>query len=86
MSVIRGFLKAYVTEAILSCEVATKLELEKEVYKILAREGKNFSNWRYEYRWTLDKLKKDGVIEINKNVSPARWILIDKPNLFLLQV
>ena len=28
MSVIRGFLKAYVTEAIFSCEVATKLELE----------------------------------------------------------
>ena len=82
MSVIRSFLKPYVTEAILSCEVATKLELEKEVAKILAREGKAFSNWRYEYRWTLDELKKDGVIEINKNVSPARWVLKDKPNLF----
>ena len=82
MSVIRGFLKPYVTEAILSCEVATKLELEKEVYKILIREGKNFLNWRYEYRWTLDQLKKDGLIEINKEVSPARWVLIDKPNLF----
>ena len=86
MSVVRGFLKAYVTEAILSCEVATKLELEKEVYKILAREGKTFPNWRYEYRWTLDKLKKDGVIEINKDVSPARWILVDKPNLYDLAV
>ena len=72
MSVIRNFLKAYVTEAIISCEVATKLELEKEVAKIMTRESKTFPKWRYEYRWTLDQLKKDGVIEINKEVSPAR--------------
>lgn len=82
MSVIRWFLKPYVTEAILYCEVATKLELEKAVEKILIREGKTFLNWRYEFRWTLDQLKKDGVIEINKNVSPARWVLKEKPNLF----
>ena len=82
MSVVRLFLKSYVTEAIINCEVATKFEFEKEVGRLIKNHGKTFVNWRYEYRWTLDQLKKDGLIEINKEVSPARWVLIDKPNLF----